>query len=137
MVSARPYESHLQLKEVADRSWMLCKREDALEAFSHHPKIGDVESLAKKFASTSQWAGNEQSGVNSASRMVLEDLASGNDAYERKFGYIFIVCATGKTADEMLAILQSRLPNDPDDELSVAMAEQHKITHLRIEKLLS
>jgi len=125
------------LYKYAEGVWFACEDKDWLEAFSHHPKIGDLESLQKKFASTAQWASGEQAMVNTASNEVLEALAQGNKLYEEKFGYIFIVCATGKSATEMLIILQSRLDNDPKDEINIAMREQNKITRLRLEKLLS
>jgi len=117
--------------------WYNLAENDWLEAFTHHPKIGDINSLKEKFASTSAWASGEQGSVKQASQQVLEALAEGNRAYEEKFGYIFIVCATGKSADEMLALLQARLPNQPEDEIKIAMGEQAKITQIRLEKLLA
>jgi 2-oxo-4-hydroxy-4-carboxy-5-ureidoimidazoline decarboxylase len=78
----------------------------------------------------------EQSGTSTASEETIKALSKGNKEYEDKFGYIFIVCATGKSADEMLAILESRLPNDPEKEIEIAADEQNKITRLRLEKLL-
>ncbi|PJJ54882.1 2-oxo-4-hydroxy-4-carboxy-5-ureidoimidazoline decarboxylase [Hymenobacter chitinivorans] len=117
--------------------WYRLSEADWREAFTHHPKIGDVNSLKEKFASTSQWAEGEQGAVKQASQDTLEALAAGNETYERKFGYIFIVCATGKSADEMLALLQARLPNPPEAEIHIAMAEQDKITRIRLEKLLA
>jgi len=137
MTTGRPYMGEDELFHFSDKIWFDMAKEDWLEAFTHHPKIGDIDSLAKKFADTKQWAEGEQSGVNSASRDVLQQLADGNQTYEDKFGYIFIVCATGKTAPEMLAILQERLPNEPETELKVAMKEQNKITRIRLEKLLN
>jgi 2-oxo-4-hydroxy-4-carboxy-5-ureidoimidazoline decarboxylase len=137
MLAGRPYMGEDELFHFSDKIWFDLSREDYLEAFSHHPKIGDIDSLTKKFASTKQWAAGEQSGVNTASREILEELAAGNKAYEDKFGYIFIVCATGKTAAEMLEILNKRLPNTPEVEIKVAMKEQNKITHIRLEKLLN
>jgi len=125
------------LIKYAEGVWFACEEKDWLEAFSHHPKIGNLESLQKKFSNTAQWASGEQSLVNTASNEVLEALAQGNNLYEEKFGYIFIVSATGKSATEMLIILQSRLDNDPKDEIKIAMREQNKITRLRLEKLLS
>ncbi len=132
-----PFKSKEALMQIANDSWFEdCVEADYLEAFTHHPKIGDIESLAKKFANTKAWAGNEQAGVNTASTDVLEALAKGNDDYEKKFGYIFIVCATGKSAKEMLNLLLERLPNNADDEIKIAMQEQHKITNIRLNKLL-
>ncbi|TGE14697.1 2-oxo-4-hydroxy-4-carboxy-5-ureidoimidazoline decarboxylase [Hymenobacter elongatus] len=122
----------------AKTMWYGLSQADWREAFTHHPKIGgDVAALREKFASTSTWAEGEQEAVKQASQNVLEALASGNKEYELKFGYIFIVCATGKSAQEMLALLQARLPNPPAQEIHIAMGEQNKITRLRLEKLLA
>jgi 2-oxo-4-hydroxy-4-carboxy-5-ureidoimidazoline decarboxylase len=137
MAAGRPYMGEDELFHYSDKIWFDLGKEDWLEAFSHHPKIGDIESLSKKFADTKQWAEGEQSGVNAASREILQELADGNQAYEDKFGYIFIVCATGKTAGEMLEILKERLNNTPETEIKTAMKEQNKITHIRLEKLLN
>lgn len=131
-----PIEDLVELLEDAEEEWYKCSPEDWKEAFSHHPKIGDIDSLKKKFASTANWAMAEQSGTSTSSEETIKALAKGNKEYEDKFGYIFIVCATGKSADEMLSILQSRLPNDPKKEIEIAADEQNKITRLRLEKLL-
>lgn len=135
VVSNRPFSTVEKLKLVSDEIWKNISVEDILEAFTHHPKIGDKKSLEKKFASTSNWATNEQSGVDKAEINILEELAKGNLEYENKFGFIFIVCATGKTADEMLKLLNERLPNSIDEEIRIAALEQNKITHLRLDKL--
>jgi 2-oxo-4-hydroxy-4-carboxy-5-ureidoimidazoline decarboxylase len=137
MAARRPFADEDELYAVADSLWPLLTGEDWREAFAHHPKIGDRESLRARFAATAAWASGEQAGVQAASDEVLDALATGNAAYETRFGSIFIVCATGKTADEMLALLQARLPNPPEEELSVAAEEQKKITRLRLEKLLA
>jgi 2-oxo-4-hydroxy-4-carboxy-5-ureidoimidazoline decarboxylase len=131
-----PVEDLVELLEDAEEQWYKCSPEDWKEAFSYHPKIGDIESLKEKFASTANWAMGEQSGTSTASEETIKMLAKGNAEYEARFGYIFIVCATGKTAEEMLGILQSRLHNDPKEELEIAADEQNKITRLRLEKLL-
>lgn len=137
MMAYFPADDLVELLEDAEDIWYECSKEDWKEAFTHHPKIGDVESLTKKFASTAQWASGEQSGVDVASKETIEALAEGNRLYEEKFGYIFIVCATGKSAEEMLTILQSRLSNTADDEIKIAVDEQNKITQLRLQKLLA
>jgi 2-oxo-4-hydroxy-4-carboxy-5-ureidoimidazoline decarboxylase len=138
MLANFPVPDADSLMDEAKTVWFGLAEDDWREAFRHHPKIGqDVESLRQKFASTAQWAAGEQSGVQAASDDTLRALAAGNTAYEQKFGYIFIVFATGKTADEMLALLQARLLNKPEDELIAAAAEQDKITRLRLEKLLA
>jgi 2-oxo-4-hydroxy-4-carboxy-5-ureidoimidazoline decarboxylase len=131
-----PIEDLVELLDDAEEEWYKCSQEDWKEAFSHHPKIGDIDSLKKKFASTANWAMGEQSGTSTASEETIKALAKGNEEYEDKFGYIFIVCATGKSADEMLTVLKSRLLNDPEKEIEIAADEQNKITRLRLEKLL-
>ncbi len=131
-----PFRNKESLLETSDKIWEDCDESDWMQAFEAHPRIGDVETLAKKFANTKEWAGNEQSGMDSANNKVIELLAEKNDAYFNKFGFIFIVFATGKSAQEMLDILEERLPNNRQDELKIAAQEQHKITTLRIEKLL-
>ncbi|HPH84486.1 MAG TPA: 2-oxo-4-hydroxy-4-carboxy-5-ureidoimidazoline decarboxylase [Ferruginibacter sp.] len=137
LLNAFPFKSEEDLIFNAERTWYdQCSEADWLEAFTHHPKIGDVKSLTEKFASTQHLAGNEQSSVNTASQQVIEDLAKANLAYEQKFGFIFIVCATGKSANEMLRLLTDRLMNTREEELNIAMGEQHKITQLRFKKLL-
>ncbi|HMP73462.1 MAG TPA: 2-oxo-4-hydroxy-4-carboxy-5-ureidoimidazoline decarboxylase [Kiritimatiellia bacterium] len=137
MCAARPFVSVDALHTAADGIWNGLSVEDWREAFTHHPKIGDIDSLRKKFATTADWASGEQSGVNQANEETLRGLAEGNRAYEETFGYIFIVCATGKSAGEMLEMLRSRLSNPPDLEIRVAGAEQQKITRIRLDKLLS
>lgn len=132
-----PFTSEKTLIHQAEKCWYEdCGREDWLEAFTQHPKIGDVESLTKKFAATQHLAGREQAGVNEASREIIEALAAANEAYESHFGFIFIVFATGKSASEMLRLLQDRLKNSREEEIQIAMGEQHKITVLRLKKLL-
>lgn len=137
MVIDRPFESLAEILEISDRIWEECDVDDYLEAFEGHPRIGDVESLAKKYANTKAWAGGEQKGVEGADREVLERLAKGNADYEEKFGHIFIVCATGKSAAEMVALLEARMSNDPKTEVMVAAEEQNKITRIRLKKLLA
>lgn len=136
MVKKAPYLNKDELLYCADSIWENADENCWLEAFTHHPKIGDIDSLQKKFANTKQWAAGEQSGVESAGRAILQALAKGNATYEAKFGYIFIVCATGKSANEMLNLLNERLPNSKEDEILIAMKEQQKITKIRLEKLL-
>lgn len=135
MTARRPFADEDALFAAAEEVEKGLARADWLEAFAAHPRIGDAESLRKKFAATASWAANEQAGVASAPEAILQSLAVANRRYEEKFGHIFIVCATGKNAGEMLAILEQRLPNDPATELRVASAEQAKITRLRLEKL--
>jgi 2-oxo-4-hydroxy-4-carboxy-5-ureidoimidazoline decarboxylase len=137
MIRYRPFATLEALLATADKLWWQLQPEDWQEAFSHHPRIGDVESLEKKFAATAHWTTREQSGALGAPSSVLAQLAEGNRLYEEKFGYIFIVFATGKSAEEMLHLLQQRLANTQAQELPVAAAEQAKITRLRILKLFN
>jgi 2-oxo-4-hydroxy-4-carboxy-5-ureidoimidazoline decarboxylase len=130
-----PFNSIEDLKIESDKIWATATKKSILEAFAQHPKIGENKALDKKFASTKEWASGEQSAVNLASDLVLKELAEGNVNYQKKFGFIFIVCASGKNASEMLEILKLRMQNPADLELKIAAAEQNKITHLRIDKL--
>jgi 2-oxo-4-hydroxy-4-carboxy-5-ureidoimidazoline decarboxylase len=135
MLARRPFASAADLFAAADEIWDGLDRADWLEAFAAHPPIGDLDSLRQKFAATAAWSAGEQAGVAGAADDVLYELAEGNCRYEERFGHIFIVCATGKTALEMLHTLRERLQNTPDEELAIAAAEQAKITRLRLEKL--
>jgi 2-oxo-4-hydroxy-4-carboxy-5-ureidoimidazoline decarboxylase len=132
MLARRPFGSRDALLAAAGREWHALGEDDWREAFTHHPKIGDRESLRARFPDTHTLSAREQSGVDSAPDTVLDALAEGNREYERTFGYIFIVCATGLTAGEMLAMLSARLGNSPAQEIHVAAAEQARITALRL-----
>ena len=136
MVAARPFSNDKNLHQKALDLWAVLSEADYLQAFEGHPQIGDVNSLRRKYASTKGLASNEQSGVNSADEQTLLELARKNDEYFAKNGFIFIVFATGKSAAEMLEILNARLPNDRETEIQNAAIEQSKITALRINKLL-
>lgn len=131
-----PFQDEAALYQAATEVWESCTVGDWKEAFSHHPMIGDLEDLEKKFAGTAQWATAEQAAVQHATNVTLLLLADANRAYLQKFGYIFIVCATGKSAAEMLQLLEERLTNEPAKEIWIAMAEQSKITRIRLQKLL-
>ncbi len=136
MLARRPFGTDTALTQAADEVWATMEEPDILEAFSHHPRIGaDMDELRKRFARTSTWSAGEQAGVTQADEATLRALKEGNEAYEARFGFIFIVCASGKSAAEMLALLQGRLPNERDEELRIAASEQGKITKLRLEKL--
>ena len=125
------------LQNVYDVWYNTCNEANWREAFTHHPKIGDLKSLTEKFASTKHLAGGEQDNVNSASVETINDLANANAEYENKFGFIFIVCATGKSAEEMLRLLKDRLSNSIAEEVNISMGEQAKITFLRLKKTLN
>lgn len=136
MEKLRPFASTSELLERAETVWRGLEAPDFLEAFAHHPEIGqNLDELRRKFAATAQLALGEQAGAVGASEATLEALRSQNRAYRERFGYSFIVCATGKTASEMLGLLEGRLHNAPEAELGIAAAEQAKITRLRLEKL--
>ena len=137
MTDARPYENLANVITRANEIWQSLDRDDWLEAFRSHPKIGEKKSAETVSAQARQWSGQEQSGVSAASTETTNALAALNYAYEQKFGFIFIICATGKTSDEMLAVLRTRLDHDPAEELPIAAAEQSKITELRLKKLLT
>jgi allantoinase len=128
MEMQRPYPSVRQLLDEADRTWSEATVEDWLEAFRAHPRIGET--------SQSKWSEEEQAGARSAETGVLRELAEGNRTYYERFGFIFIICASGKRADEMLAALRSRLKNDRATELRNAGEEQRLITRLRLLKLI-
>ena len=137
MIENMPFESADSLLDKAVSNWYnRCQESDWKEAFEGHPKIGDVESLKQRFSNTKTLANKEQAQVAQASQSTLEALARANDEYLSKFGYIFIVSATGKSADEMLRIIQARLLNTPSNEIRIAMGEQHKITVIRLLKLI-
>ena len=131
-----PFQSVEQLLDSADRVWGELKSGDWLEAFQQHPKIGEKRAAAAQTPQAGDWASDEQLGMRNARAELLDSLTKANRAYEDRFGYIFIVCATGKTAEEMLALLKQRLHNAPDAEIRIAAEEQRRITRLRLEKLL-
>jgi len=129
MLARRPWASTAALHADADQVWGALGRDDFLEAFAHHPRIGG------RGPDGDAWARQEQARVGDAAPSIQAALGAANDRYFERFGYIFIVCATGKTGEEMLGLLQARLPNAPARELDIAAAEQARITHLRLDKL--
>ena len=139
MAQARPFAAVAAVAAAADKISDTLDAADWLEAFAAHPRIGESSRSGRSGGSgepaTSEWSQQEQAGVHGASGAVRERLAVRHRDYEARFGYIFIVCATGKSAEEMLASLERRLAHNPSDELRVAAQEQRKITHLRIAKL--
>lgn len=137
MAQAGPYQNAETLISKANDVWWSLDPEDWLEAFRSHPKIGEKKAAAPVSDRSRQWSGQEQAGVSNASRETVDALAALNHAYEQKFGFIFIICATGKTSEEMLSALRQRINNDAATELPVAAAEQRKITELRLKKLIS
>ena len=136
MLAARPFTSKKHVLKIDKKVWDELDEADYLAAFEGHPQIGDVSTLRAKFSATAEKAGNEQAGMSAANEDVLNDMMATNKAYLAKFGFIFIVCATGKTAEQMLTMIKERMNNDRDTELAIAAAEQAKITNIRLEKLL-
>lgn len=130
----RPFRDADELQEAADRVWRALPEREWREAFAAHPKIGS--SAGKGSERSRAWSSQEQAGTKSASPETLVNLADANREYEQRFGHIFIVCASGKSAAEMLALLESRLHNDARTELAIAAEEQRKIMLLRLARLL-
>ena len=137
MSEARPFEAVDDVLARADRIWWSLSEADWLEAFRAHPKIGEKKAATAQSAEAQKWSAQEQSGVAQAPASTISELAERNREYEDRFGFIFIVCASGKSSKEMLAIINERIRNDAETELRKAATEQSKITRLRLEKLLS
>jgi OHCU decarboxylase len=135
MTARRPFRTLDAMLHEADELWWSLAPDDWREAFDHHPRIGEQSAAVAQSEHARDWSAGEQRGVASAGMDVREALAEGNREYERKFGHIYLVCATGKSAGEMLALLRDRLKNDASTELRVAAAEQAKITRLRLQKM--
>jgi 2-oxo-4-hydroxy-4-carboxy-5-ureidoimidazoline decarboxylase len=137
MLARRPFGTFQHLVDDAEEIWWSLEPDDWREAFDHHPRIGEHASVAPQGETARDWSSAEQHGATRADESTRRALAEGNREYERRFGHIFLVCATGKSAEEMLAMLRERLSNGPATELRVAAAEQAKITRLRLEKLFA
>ncbi len=135
MVALRPLKSVMELSDAADRIWGTMTEEDWLEAFACHPRIGDRKH-AHASAQSAAWSKQEQASTESAAEKVLADLAAGNALYEQRFGFTYIVCATGKTPEEMLAVLTRRLAGSRASELKEAAEQQRQITQIRLGKWL-
>ncbi len=137
MARRRPFVNQDRVARAANEIWLGLDASDWLEAFAAHPKIGESRPGESKPGAAQNWSTQEQSGMQRATADVTTELAQANQDYLTKFGFIFIVCATGKSADEMLHILRSRLGNAPDQEIRIAAEEQNKITMIRFRKLIS
>jgi 2-oxo-4-hydroxy-4-carboxy-5-ureidoimidazoline decarboxylase len=132
MLARHPFPILAHAQTAAREEWLALTPDDWREAFRHHPKIGDRDALRRRFPATHHLSEREQSGVGGASDEILDELARLNRAYEDRFGYIFIVCATGKSAEEMLDMLRERLGHEPASEIAVAAEEQARIIGLRL-----
>jgi 2-oxo-4-hydroxy-4-carboxy-5-ureidoimidazoline decarboxylase len=135
MASQRPFADSAALRTCAERCFDELAPDAWIAAFNSHPRIGDLNSLRMRLAGNKLWSAGEQAGMTAADETTIQRLAEGNKVYDERFGYPFIVCATGRTAAEMCAILYQRLENEPATELAIAAEEQRKITRLRLEKL--
>ena len=136
MLARRPFSSREAMLDCANSVWETLGEDDYLEAFEGHPRIGDVASLKARYAHSEELARGEQSGVSGADDATIARLAGGNRRYEERFGFMFIVCATGKSAAQMCELLEARLNNSREQELKIAAEEQRRILQLRLEKLV-
>jgi len=135
MVARRPIGSAAELSEAADQVWSTMEETDWMEAFACHPRIGEQKAVHASAKSVA-WSQQEQASANTTADRVLTELAAGNALYEQRFGFTYIVCATGKSAKEMLAILNRRLANDRATELREAAEQQRQIMQIRLGKWL-
>lgn len=136
MLARRPFATPARVFEAADALWSHATEDDWLEAFRAHPRIGESKAAPTQSATAASWSKSEQAGVAKTTDEVRAALAAVNAAYEARYGFIYIVCATGRSAPEMLALAESRMTSDRASELRVAAGEQAKITRIRLEKLL-
>lgn len=134
LASLRPFGDPESLLAVSDQVWSQLDIADWDEAFASHPRIGERKAPVTASAQSAQWSSREQSRAATANDDIQEGLKRANAAYEARFGRIYIVCATGKSAEEMLAILEKRLKNDDTAELREAVEQQRQITQLRLRK---
>jgi len=137
VAALRPFWDVGQLLNIGGRIWRELPREDWLEAFRAHPKIGESKAAKETGAEAQRWSEGEQARARAASDETLAALSEANREYEARFGFIFIVCATGKSAEEMLALLRERINNDSETELRIAAGEQWRITELRLRKFFN
>ena len=135
LAALRPFTSEVTLFAAADEVWSTMQEEDWMQAFRAHPRIGERKA-ERATAQSKQWSGQEQSAVDRAQAEILAELVAGNRQYEDRFGFTYIVCATGKSAEEMLQILRRRLHSDRDTELREAAEQQRQITQIRLRKWL-
>ena len=137
MVARRPIRTVAELSTAADEEWARMQESDWMEAFACHPRIGGrPPRRAHASAQSSAWSRQEQASITETAERVLAELAAGNQLYEQRFGFTYIVCATGKSAEEMLAILNRRLAGNRDSELREAAEQQRQITQIRLGKWL-
>ena len=136
MLARRPFARVDQLLAAADDAWQATGPKDWDEAFAHHPRIGERQAAAPVSATAWTWSAGEQAAAVGAGAAVRAALVEANTAYERRFGRIYLVCAAGRSAEELLADVAARMRNDPEREREVAVEEQRKITRLRLNTLI-
>jgi OHCU decarboxylase len=141
MVALRPIENVVELSMAADRVWSTMEEADWMEAFACHPRIGERKGIGERkavhaSAKSQAWSRQEQSSAADAEERVLAELAAENALYEERFGFTYIVCATGKSAKDMLSILNRRLATERAAELREAAEQQRQITQIRLGKWL-
>ncbi len=134
LAARRPFKDEISLVKASDEIWSQLETKHWLEAFSKHPRIGERKVPRGTSAQSAAWSAQEQRDAEDENYQAV--LAEANQKYERRFGRVFIVCATGKSASEILNILRERLLNDDATELRIAAEEQRKITDLRLKKWL-
>jgi len=137
MLAARPFGGPEALLAAADRAWAALEAHEVAEAIAHHPRLGESRASVGLGERASRWSAGEQQGAAVGDDAARAALASGNVEYERRFGHTFILCASGLGAPDMLAALRRRLANDPETERVETARELHRITRLRLEKLLA
>lgn len=137
MVARRPFFSVASVLRAADEVWATTSVADWHEAFAHHPRIGEQRAASAQSPTAAEWSANEQAGATTTDAAARAELAKINADYELRFGHIYIVCAAGKSLDELLDIARHRLTNTPQRELRIAAEEQHKITRLRLRRLFT
>lgn len=136
MIAGRPYRSEAALYAASDRATAGLDADGLAQALAGHPRIGDAAPAHAAGGRSAAWSRGEQAGVAGAGESLLGELAAANAAYERRFGHVYLVCASGRSADELLAVCRSRLDNDPETERGVVLGELAKINRLRLGKLL-
>ncbi len=136
MVAGRPYRSEAALYAASDHATLALDADGLAQALAGHPRIGDAPTPHGGDRRSAAWSRGEQAGVATADASLLDQLAAANAEYERRFGHVYLVCASGRSAAELLAICRSRLDNDPESERDVVLGELAKINQLRLGKLI-
>jgi OHCU decarboxylase len=136
VAASRPWPSRDELHAVAAAACGLLGEDDWLQAFRAHPRIGERHAARPQAATEARWSSSEQAGVSAGDDETRAAIAAGNAAYDQRFGFVYLINASGKSAGELRARLEARLGNDRATELAIAADEQRQIMHLRLDKLL-